>query len=213
MFKEKVDIYDADYNYLGVDEKDKVHRNGLWHRTFHCWIIRNNNKILAQLRGKDKSSNPNLLDISAAGHIQAGEEIKDGMRELEEELGVFVDFKQLINVGYYKWASDMESKKIKPYLNREFCHVFFLKDNRQLTEYKMQEEEVDGLFEIDINSGRKLFSGEKNKIEINGLLRGNKELIKRVVDIEDFVPHTPNIWLKVFNLADDINNKRKYLCI
>jgi isopentenyldiphosphate isomerase len=207
--EEKVDIFNANYQHVGVDTKNNAHKNGSWHHTFHWWIIRPNNKLLIQQRGKGKQSYPNKLDISAAGHIQAGENLEGGVRELEEELGVQVDFKKLISVGWFKWAHDMNEN----YLNREFCNTFYLKDDRPMDKYIMQPEEVDALFEIGINEGQKLFSNEIHEIEVKGIDRETKKEIIRKIVKNDFVKFTPYYWLKIFNLAEDINNNRKYLTI
>ena len=211
---EYIDIFDADYNYLGKEEKNEAHRKGLWHQTFHCWIIKDN-KLVVQLRSKDKSTNPNLLDISGAGHLSAGEKVEDGVRELKEELGLDINPKDLIYVGYFKWASDRELKTIIPYHNREFCHTFFLKSNMSISDYKLQPEELDGIFEIDIQDLKKLFLNKVNSISINGFLRNeNNKLIEntRNVTIENFTKHD-NLWLKVLNLIEDINNGRKDIFI
>lgn len=212
---EFIDIFDADFNYIGKEEKNEAHKQGLWHQTFHCWIIGENNKLIVQLRSKDKSTNPNLLDISGAGHLSAGEKVEDGIRELEEELGLKVNFKDLIYAGYFKWASDNESKVIIPYKNREFCHTFFLKNNLPLNQYKLQPEELDGIFEIDINEGKKLFLNKVKEIKINGYIRKDDNTLEkneRVVNIGNFVKHD-SLWLKVFNLIEDIHNNRTNIFI
>ena len=89
MADEMIDIYDSEMNLLGVAMKSQAHKEGLWHKAFHCWIISEDGNIWLQLRGADKQLYPNLLDISCAGHIQVGESVKlGGLRELEEELGL-----------------------------------------------------------------------------------------------------------------------------
>jgi isopentenyldiphosphate isomerase len=209
--EEQIDIFNANYEYIGIDTRSNAHKKGLWHHCFHCWIVRPNNNLLIQLRGKDKQHNPNKLDVSVAGHIGAGENMKDGgLRELKEELGIHVDFEKLISVGWFKWARDNVSKN---YFNRAFYSTFFLKDDTQLDKYIMQPEEVDAIFEINIDDGRKLFSNEINFVEITGFLRENKKEIKKEITKNDFVEFTPYYWLKIFNLTEDINNNRKYLSI
>ena len=92
MADEIIDIYDCNMNHLGTAPRSQAHKEGLWHKAFHCWIVKRasdgNHRVLLQLRSKNKDSHPSLLDISAAGHLQAGETPKDGIREIEEELGL-----------------------------------------------------------------------------------------------------------------------------
>ncbi|MDR2526687.1 MAG: NUDIX domain-containing protein, partial [Rickettsiales bacterium] len=198
---EMIDIFDANYKHIGVATKDEAHKRGLWHRVIYVWIIKDNGKILLQLRKKHNPNDPDVYDTSAAGHVQVGEGIEIGVRELEEELGVKVAFKDLIDTGYFIWVSDFVSKKGTRYQNREFCHTFFLKDNRSLTEYKMQEEEVEGLFEFDIDDMIKLFENEKDEIKGEGILQGNDKTINRFIRRDDLGKHLPNMWYKVFIIA------------
>ena len=37
---EFIDIFDADYNHIGTEEKNEAHRKGFWHQTFHWPISR-----------------------------------------------------------------------------------------------------------------------------------------------------------------------------
>jgi isopentenyldiphosphate isomerase len=173
MASELVDIFDANMTPIAPFrmEKDDVHKHGIWHQTFHCWMFRRDpsgDKILLQLRGADKQDNPNTFDISAAGHLQTGETPTDGLREVEEELGVEVSIESLLYLGIFKQASDRPG-----YYNREFCHTYFCETEALLTEYTPQEEEVDGVFELDITEGKKLFSGEVDSVVIHGIYKEN----------------------------------------
>ena len=212
---EMLDVFDADFKLLGKEERTEVHKKGLWHQTFFCWIVRSDGKIVVQLRSKDKSTNPNMLDISSAGHISSGETVKDGVREIKEELGLDVKFEDLTYLGYFKWATDRGTKKIVPYRNREFCHTFFLKNDMPLNQFVLQPEELDGIFEVDIQSGRELFSKEVDEIKIKGYIRKEDNTLEeneRIVKREDFTKFD-NFWLRTFNLAEDFLNGRRYLTV
>lgn len=76
--------------------KAEIHEQGFWHRAAHVWIYNSAGEILLQLRATDKDSYPGLLDISAAGHVDAGEEpIQAAIREIREEIGLEVKAEQL----------------------------------------------------------------------------------------------------------------------
>ncbi|MDF2939105.1 MAG: hypothetical protein K0Q90_4478, partial [Paenibacillaceae bacterium] len=95
---ENFDIFDEHMNHIGTASRQEAHAQGLWHRTFHCWVLRKGSagwEILLQLRHKDKDTFPGLLDVSSAGHLLAGELVEDGVRELEEELGIGVPYPEL----------------------------------------------------------------------------------------------------------------------
>lgn len=67
-------------------------RTGQLHGAAHIWMWRvgdNGLEILLQTRAKDKATWPGYLDISAAGHIDFGEEpISTALREAREEVGL-----------------------------------------------------------------------------------------------------------------------------
>jgi len=211
---EYIDIIDCDGNHLGKKEKDEAHLDGDWHIGFHCWIIRPNGKILLQLRCKDKDTYPNKLDISAAGHLSAGEKPEDGVREIEEELGIKIKPEQLIFLGTYKSAKTINTHK-GIFNNREHCYVYFLEDNTPLTDYKLQPEEVAGVYEIDIENALPFFNEETNSIEITGVTLNNGENIKdtKIVTKENFVPCNKQAWLRIFIQAQRYINGEKYLAI
>ncbi|WNQ12825.1 NUDIX domain-containing protein [Paenibacillus aurantius] len=48
--------------------------------------------LLLQRRHPGKDTYPGLFDITAAGHLEAGENVSDGIRELKEELGTDLFF-------------------------------------------------------------------------------------------------------------------------
>lgn len=88
--EELIDIIDDDGNLTGrILPRSVVHKTGLRHRTVHIWICNAKGDLLLQRRALVKESFPGLWDISAAGHISAGDtSIKAAVRELKEELGI-----------------------------------------------------------------------------------------------------------------------------
>ena len=157
---ENVDIFNEAFAHIGIKTKYEAHKYGYWHQTGHCWIIRKvKDKILIifQKRASTKKDSPNLLDISAAGHLIAGEQKEGIVREIREELGLCVDPKQLIYLGVRK-----AHYRFMDLINNEFSHVFFLEDETPIEEYKISKTELAGLFEIEANDLLNLF---RNKIE------------------------------------------------
>ena len=207
---EYIDVFDINYNHIGKEEKDKAHLDGLWHQTFHCWIVRPDNRILFQLRSKDKSTHPDKLDISAAGHLSAGESIEDGIREIKEELGIDVDFDNLASLGWYKQISDIPTKK-GIFHNKEFTHVYFLKDNTPLNEYVMQPEEVDGLYEMSIEDGFKLFNDEVSEISVRGIRRESNTCETIKISKDRFILRSSAYYNKLFIMAERFIKGEKYL--
>lgn len=92
MTDEFLDICDSSGRALGLARpRDEAHAKGLWHRTVHIWIVTSQGTVLFQKRALSKESFPGAWDVSAAGHISAGEEpMVAARREVFQELGVAV---------------------------------------------------------------------------------------------------------------------------
>src|SRR5690606_17538691 len=122
MEMEKLRVYDEHGNPQGIETRQAVHELGLWHETFHCWIVgRRNNRdtVYLQLRSEAKKDFPGLFDITAAGHLLADETVEDGVREVKEELGLEVEFDKLIHLGMVKDQMEMPG-----FIDNERCHCF-----------------------------------------------------------------------------------------
>ena len=91
MAEELIDILDDDLSVIRTCLKSEAHKNGWLHPTVHIWLYTDEGKILVQKRAKNKSSFPDLWDVSVAGHIMASEEaIISAVREIKEEIGLSV---------------------------------------------------------------------------------------------------------------------------
>src|SRR5690606_22698009 len=70
---ELFDIYDDNMNFLGVKPRSQVHRDGDWHRSFHCWVIYRDasgeDYMLVQRRAPDTDTYPDYFDLSVGGHL------------------------------------------------------------------------------------------------------------------------------------------------
>lgn len=142
MADELIDIFDKDNNSTGCQKmKSEAHRLGLWHRTAHVWIYNDHGELLLQKRASNKALWPDVWDISAAGHIGAGEtEIIGALREIKEELGLTVEPEDLLLIKIQKGT--IIYKDIN---NCEFYYIFLLKFNGSIKDLKMQSEEVQDI--------------------------------------------------------------------
>ncbi|OGN28052.1 MAG: hypothetical protein A3A33_03900 [Candidatus Yanofskybacteria bacterium RIFCSPLOWO2_01_FULL_49_25] len=98
---EYVDVCDREGNTLGSSKpKREVHEQGIWHRVSHIWIVNSKGELLLQLRSLKMTVFPGRWDISAAGHVSAGEEyIAAAVCEVKEELGLDILEKDLHKLG------------------------------------------------------------------------------------------------------------------
>ncbi|MBD1373570.1 NUDIX domain-containing protein [Hazenella sp. IB182357] len=190
MESERIKIFDEQWKLIGETTRAEAHRIGYWHETFHCWLICKSegiDYIYLQIRSEKKKDYPNLLDITAAGHLLVDETIADGVRELEEELGLKVSMDELISLGIIKYCVVQES-----FIDREIAHVFLYRCKNTIDEFKLQPEEVSGLVKIKFEDFHQLWLGLKEEVRVEGFSinsDGKKEIISEKIGKNKFVPH------------------------
>ncbi len=210
---EILDYFDDNFQLLGQATRSEVHQKGLWHQTFHCWLIGFENEmpyLLFQRRSPKKELHPNLYDISAAGHLLAGEEPIDGLRELKEELGISVSSEELIPLGV-----KLDTSIVNGQTNREFCHTYFLENRFTKIDFQLQKQEVAGLMQLFLPAAYALFSGEQQIVEgkiYESDAQGKLYTPHRgKVDKTMFLPHKD--YLKVCIMAERYFEGKPYLAI
>ncbi len=194
---ELLDIYDDSQVHIGVKERADVHRDGDWHKVFHCWVIYRGidgiDYLVMQKRGPDKDTFPNLLDVTAAGHYQAGEDIRDGIREVQEELGITVSFDDLVPLGQHIGVAHYGDL-----IDRQFCDVFLLVHSQDIREYHFQKEELAGLVVFSVRDALRLFDGQAEVIPARA---AGLDLDELLISETDFVPRQDDYISRVLLLA------------
>jgi isopentenyldiphosphate isomerase len=153
---ELLDILDESGRPTGeVVAKSEAHRLGLWHRCFHCWICGSDpggSYLLLQRRAGTKDTWPGYLDVTAAGHLAAGEETLDGLREVEEELGLRIVPERLVPLGTRRVEQEIPGG-----YDRELHDVFLVFDATPLEDLRLQKEEVEAVFRLDLDDVQVLY--------------------------------------------------------
>jgi isopentenyldiphosphate isomerase len=204
MESELLNIFDENKNHVGVTTREEVHKVGFWHETFHCWFISqgdDKNYIYFQIRSNVKKDYPNLLDITAAGHILAHETVNDGVREVKEELGIDVSLKELISLGVIEYCVIKED-----FIDKELANIFLYQFQNNFEDFRLQEEEVSGIVRADFESFYKFWLGERKNITIEGFEMndvGKKVFINKIVDKSSFVQHETSYYERVLNLISE----------
>lgn len=181
---ERIDVLDELGRFTGeIAWKSEAHRLGLWHRCFHCWIFGSDSAgpyLLVQRRAAAKDTWPGYLDVTAAGHLAAGEEPLDGLRELEEELGLRVSPDSLIPLGTRRAEQEIPVGR-----DREFHEVYLLRDATPARDLRLQREEVASVVRISLEAAEGLRPGGSAPAEefVDG------ESLSIAVGLSDFVPN------------------------
>lgn len=198
MDSELLTVFNENYEPIGVKTRGDVHKYGYWHEAFHCWFISKINNgviIYFQLRSEHKKDYPNLLDITAAGHLLSSETVADGVREVKEELGVDVKLDELASLGMMRYV--VHNTKI---IDKEFAHVYLHDYKNDINRFNVQREEVAGMFYAKFEDFFDLWMGNKKRISIQGFILDKfdkKIYLNRLVGREHFVPHDETFYVEV----------------
>jgi isopentenyldiphosphate isomerase len=125
----------------GVKAKAAVHRDGDWHVVAHVWIVTPDGRVLLQRRATMKENWPGYWDVSAAGHLSAGESAIDAaIRETREELGLAIAADDLTHIGTVREQCVLNGGT---YVDNEVHEVFVVVRDVDLDALTLQASEVD----------------------------------------------------------------------
>ncbi|CAM3908468.1 NUDIX hydrolase [Alkalicoccus chagannorensis] len=177
---ENLRIFEEDGTLIGVKERDDVHRDGDWHETFQLWILEAGERprLHVQLRSDGKKDFPGLFDITAAGHLEDGERRLNGLREVKEEIGLSLRFKDLVYLGVQQ-----DEYQEGAFIDREFCHVHLYLYQGET--YDVDPQETTGVWSMDLQEAEAMWKDGASAV-VTDTATGEE----RVVTAADFAPHS-----------------------
>lgn len=195
---ELLDVIDpSSGRVLEQRSRAEVHEGGLWHQVFHCLVVRPSaQSIVLQRRSPQKAAFPGKLDLSATGHLEAGETPIEGIRELTEELGLTPDPSELVPVGKRLLADDQGEGQ-----NRELVHLYLLADDRSLSSYEVAADEVSGLVEVASDALLDLLADRSREVAVRSWSPSN-EIVEDSITRTDLVADTDGYWVVAAVMAD-----------
>ena len=154
MAEEMIDVLDENGVKTGtMAPRSEVHKKGLWHRAIVVAVLNENNEILLQQRSANKEKNPNKWDISAAGHISAGQDsIMAATREINEEVSVNLGFN--VEVKEFRFMYSFRKMQVfaENFIENQFYDFFILRQNGLRREaIKFQDSEVQDIKFVTIS--------------------------------------------------------------
>jgi len=94
---EMLEVIDEKDTVIGLETRDKIHKDGLLHREIHIWFITPQGEIIFQHRAKDKDTYPDKLDATVGGHVEPKMSYEEtAIKECKEETGLDIDLKNLV---------------------------------------------------------------------------------------------------------------------
>ena len=207
--EELFDLCDEWGRPLGrLKPRSLVHRDGDWHRAFHCWLVEpddasNDAAILLQRRALDKDTNPGLWDVSVGGHYSAGEDLEGGLREIKEELGLDVGPGELILAGWRREVAHLPGGVV----DREVQDVYFLTRPVDLAALRPAPAEVIGVARLPHMALAGLADGSLPRVvagggpvnELGHVAAGTIE-----VCADELLPRTDGYYARVAAFAADL---------
>jgi len=130
---EKVIIVDENDKRIGLKPIEKIERDDIY-RVSALWIENSRDEILIAQRSFKKGNAPGKWGPAVAGTVEDGEDYDQNIyKETEEEIGlageIFEKCHKVRRTGEIKF----------------FCQWYYLEIDREIEDFKIQEEEVEKL--------------------------------------------------------------------
>lgn len=209
---ELFDVCDASGVPTGrTKRRADVHRDGDWHRAFHCWVLTTSSDVptlILQRRGAHKDTAPLMLDVTVGGHYGAGESIVDVVREVDEEIGRAVSLDDLTFLGRRIAVSDAQPGVIE----REIQEVYLWQTDLPLEAFRPQPIEVASLDSVAVTDLLALLSGASIQAPTRSL-GTDGQITPRTMTADELVPTEDRYFYRAAIVADLASRGYPHLAI
>ena len=196
-----------------IKARRDVHRDGDWHRAVHVWIagVGEDGKpfLLFQRRGPKKDTWPNRLDATVGGHYRAGEQLRDTLREVDEELGVSLPLDRLRRLGTRVAVNEREIGV----RDRELQDVFLLLDDRPLSAYRPNAAELASLVRFPLSALLAYFGGEAGAANGDAIAPGAAQVEQVTCGDADFIPSVDRYFYRLAIAADLVLRGERHVTV
>lgn len=195
MQDEIIDLVDTTNKVIGKVGKKESHKLAKWHRTVSFILVDSKQKLI-YFQDKAKPSELSSEDFFVklnGGHLLSGETPEQGLRELEEELGIKTNPENVIPIGVNQTAVDFS----EDYKIREFVYYFIVDIEDVLSKVKFQDGEVSSVIYFDPEQALKLVLGGTKEITGN-VFNGETEspIALKSTAFKNFTDD--NLYLRIF---------------
>ncbi len=158
---EKLEVVDENDNVIGLETRERIHKEGLLHREIHIWFVTPNSEVIFQHRAKDKDTYPDKLDATVGGHVEPGMSYEEtAVKECKEETGVDIDLKNLVFITKMRSKSfDTTTGLINNTIRGQYTYLY----DGELKDIKIEEGKSLGFESWKIDDLPHLSESDRNK--------------------------------------------------
>ncbi|MDR0461921.1 MAG: NUDIX domain-containing protein [Christensenellaceae bacterium] len=144
--EELFDVLDENGLFTGKTiARDEAHKIGAYHKGVALFLVNRKKQVLMGKRSDTKKQWPGCWDVSAGGHVEAGElGLMSAIREMQEELNIRVKPK---NVRFAR--AHRSNEKDGKVWNAHFNEVFVAFKNLNPKKIKVKKDEVTEVKWVD----------------------------------------------------------------
>ena len=201
--EERFDVLDRAGRQTGKTKpRDLVHRDGDWHRAFHCWVVISTDEpepsVIIQRRNSMKDTWPDRLDVSVGGHFAAGEVLADVIREMDEEIGQVASITELrplgtrISIGGHRDGV----------LDNEFQDVYLWQTTLPFSAFTPNPDEVASIELVTIRELVALITGASAEVETQVRMPDGANS-RNKISANEFIP-SPDQYVRRVAIAMDL---------
>jgi isopentenyldiphosphate isomerase len=211
---EPFDVITADGKLTGrVKPRAEVHRDGDWHRAVHVWVAgmdaRGESFLTLQRRSPHKDTWPARFDATVGGHYRAGETLTETLREVEEEIGILPDLRELRSLGVRVCANEAQPGIV----DREIQDVFLLRDDRPLETFRPNPAELAALIRFPLKTLVPFLAGEASEIDGASIAPAATRTEPITARIDDFIPTVDRYFLRIAIAAQHVLRGERYVAV
>ncbi len=159
--EEMLEIVDENDNVVGLENRVKIHKEGLLHREIHIWFFTPKKEIIFQHRAKDKDTYPDLLDATVGGHVEPGDSYeKTFEKECLEETGLSVKVSDaVVLLKMKKKVYDEVTNKINNTIRIQYAYLY----KGKLEDLQLETGKAIGFVKIPLEKVLNLSEEEKKR--------------------------------------------------
>jgi isopentenyldiphosphate isomerase len=211
---EPFDVITADGRPTGrVKTRAEIHRDGDWHRAIHVWVAGVDDRgapfLTLQRRSPHKDTWPARYDATVGGHYRAGETLAETLREVEEEIGIIPDLRNLRPLGVRVCANEAQPGIV----DREIQDVFLLRDDRPLQCFRPNPAELAALVRFPLETLVPFLADEGSEVDGESLAPGATRAQPITARSDDFIPTIDRYFLRTAIAAQHALRGERYVAV